>query len=304
MQAEEKVEEQKTEESAAPREMPEAPSEESRMEQYKKIYASAKKFIKLDHELINTAVEALRSFASAKKEGTKNLLGEEDDFIHVTITLGSVPLKFSPRPVQVPLKHPIYAPQYLTHVCLLVKDPQRKYKDLVQDLEVPCLAKIIGYEKLMKNYKQYYDRRQLVSEFDLFFCDKRIYRMLPKVTGSLFYRKKKFPFPLELKGDGQGISEQIEEALKSTYLMLGNGPHYSFRAARVSMKPKECLSNIVGAIYKALPHIIREEIKPNKIQCITLKTSSSPELPIYCHLSKIDVASYLEKGQEAKESDK
>eukprot|EP01022_Parablepharisma_sp_SALTPOND_P013386 TRINITY_DN1788_c0_g1_i1.p7 TRINITY_DN1788_c0_g1~~TRINITY_DN1788_c0_g1_i1.p7 ORF type:complete len:331 (+),score=43.67 TRINITY_DN1788_c0_g1_i1:7577-8569(+) len=274
------------------------PTEESRLEKYKEIYSSAKKFIKFDPLLIKRAVDSLKTFTAASKEKKKSLLDEEDDFIHVTITLSKVPSKFSPKPAQIPLKHPIYGSEYLTHACVFVKDPQRKFKDLVQDLEVPCLSKVIGYSKLLRNYKQYESRRQLAHEFDLFFCDKRIYRMLPKVTGAFFYRKKKFPFPLELSGDGEAISNEIQEALKNTYLMLGNGPHYSFKVARTSMKTKDAVQNVVNAVYKAMPHILRGEVKPSKVQSITLKAAGSPELPIYCYLGKADATSYLEKEKD------
>jgi len=269
-------------------------SEEAKQEKYKVVYKAAKKFIKFDPVLIKNAFTALKSFAETKKETTKDLLEDEDNFIYVTITLSEIPLKFSPKPIKVPLKHPIYGSNYLTHICLFVKDPQRRYKDLVKDLEIPCLSKIIGYTKLLKNYKQYESRRQLVHEFDLFFCDKRIYRMLPKVTGSFFYRKKKFPYPLEITEDGDSISEVIKDALKGTYLMPGNGPHYSFRVARTSMETKAAIQNVVVGIYRALPYILKGELKPNKVQSITLKIDKSPELPIYCYLSKKDAAAYLE----------
>jgi len=281
----------------------ETKGEASKLEIYQNVYAATKKAIKLDKELIKSAIENLKEFSQKKKETAKNLLEEEDDFIHVTITLSEVPLKFSPKPVQIPLKHPIYGSEYSTHACVLVKDPQRKFKDLVQDLEIPCLAKVLGYEKLMKNFKEYKDRRQLTQEFDLFFCDKRIYPMLPKVTGSFFYKKKKFPYPVTISEDGAEIQKTLEDALKCSYMMLGNGPHYSFKVARVSMKPMKSVANIIVAIYKAVPHIIKDAIKPGKIQSITVKTSTSPELPIYTHLSKKDALAYLQ-GPAKKEKAK
>eukprot|EP00826_Nyctotherus_ovalis_P052855 TRINITY_DN6781_c0_g1_i1.p1 TRINITY_DN6781_c0_g1~~TRINITY_DN6781_c0_g1_i1.p1 ORF type:complete len:302 (-),score=75.20 TRINITY_DN6781_c0_g1_i1:155-1060(-) len=276
-------------------------SEESRLEKYKAVYKASKKFIKFDPVLIKKAFTALRKFADTNKESAKDLLGDEDNFIYVTITLSKVPLKFSPKPVQIPLKHPIYGSQYLTHACLFVKDPQRRFKDLVQDLEVPCLSKIIGYTKLLKNYKQYENRRQLVHEFDLFFCDKRIYRMLPKVTGAFFYRKKKFPYPLEIAESGEEIADVMKEMLKGTFMTLGNGPHYSFRVARTSMDEKAAVQNVVTGIYKALPYILKDELKPSKVQSITLKTDKSPELPIYCHLSKTDAMAYLHQAEKSKD---
>ena len=33
------------------------------------------------------------------------------------------------------------------------------------DLNVPCLAKVIGYDKLKRNYKQYKDKKELFQDF-------------------------------------------------------------------------------------------------------------------------------------------
>jgi hypothetical protein len=272
-----------------------------RTEQYKKLYEKVKKELHVDRKQIKSAIVALKKFAETakSKEKSKDLFAEEDDFIYVTITLATVPTRFSPRPVQIPLKHPIYGANYMTHACLVVKDPQRALKDIVKDLEVPCLAKVMGYQKLLKNFKQYKDRRQLVHEFDLFFCDSRIYRMLPKATGSFFYRKKKFPCPLPISHDKLALQATLDEAFKCTYLTLGNGPHYSFRAARVSMPPGASLSNVARAIYRVLPHVLGESIEPTQVQCISLKTHNSPDLPIFNHLSETEIAAYLQRPEAA-----
>lgn len=276
---------------------PSPETQDVKKEEYEKLYKLAKQTIKLDRKLINSAISNLQTYASSQKDKGKNLLEDEDDFIYVTITLSKVPSKFSPKPLQIELKHAIYGPKYLTHVCMIVKDPQRAFKDQVQDLDIPCLGKVIGYQKLMKNFKEYKDRRQLVNEFDLFFCDSRIYSMLPKVTGKYFYLKKKFPVPLKLAGSEKTIEETFEEAMKCTYFMPGNGPNYTIKIGRTSMNAKNCVSNIVNAVYKALPLILGNTLKPTKVQSITLKTQSSIELPIYNHLSKGDIAAYLEHAQ-------
>ena len=62
------------------------------------------------------------------------------------------------------------------------------------------MAKVIGYDKLKQNYKQYKDRRILLNEYDLFLADLRVYKMLPEVLGKEFYDKKKFPLPIKLQG--------------------------------------------------------------------------------------------------------
>lgn len=85
-----------------------------------------------------------------------------------------------------------------TKVCVFVKDPSREFKDQIQDLKIPCIAKVIGYTKLKKEFKQFKDKRILLNQYDLFLADLRIYKMLPECLGKEFYAKKKFPCPLKL----------------------------------------------------------------------------------------------------------
>lgn len=98
------------------------------------------------------------------------------------------------------MPHPFQSKEYNTRVCVFVKDPSREFKDQIANLKVPCIAKVIGYEKLKKNYKQYKDKKKLLQEYDQFLADLRIYKMLPEQLGNEFYKKKKYPCPLKLHG--------------------------------------------------------------------------------------------------------
>jgi hypothetical protein len=42
-----------------------------------------------------------------------------------------------------------------------VRDPQREFKDRIQDLDLDCIAKVQGYEKLVKKYPTFLDKRKL-----------------------------------------------------------------------------------------------------------------------------------------------
>ena len=109
-----------------------------------------------------------------------------------------VPQFPTPRPFQVKIPHPIYGPKQDTRALLIVKDPERDFKDQVEDLSIPCVAEVMGYKRLMKDFGQFKDKRQLSNEYDLFFADIRVYKMLPKCLGRTFYEKKRFPYPVKL----------------------------------------------------------------------------------------------------------
>ncbi len=54
-------------------------------------------------------------------------------------------------------------------------------------MDLPCIAKVIGFDKLKRNFKQYKDKRLLVKDYDAFLADLRVYKMLPEVLGKEFY---------------------------------------------------------------------------------------------------------------------
>jgi len=54
-------------------------------------------------------------------------------------------------------------------------------------LSIPTIAKVIGYTKLKKEFRQFKDKRQLLKDYDLFLADLRIYKMLPEALGKEFY---------------------------------------------------------------------------------------------------------------------
>lgn len=117
----------------------------------------------------------------------KQLLDNEDDYVYVNFTLAQVPTKPTPKPQQVKVSHPFNNPKNTTRVCVFVKDPAKDFKDKIQDLKIPCIAKVIGYDKLKREYKQFKDKKTLLNEYDIFLADLRIYKMLPECLGREFY---------------------------------------------------------------------------------------------------------------------
>ena len=124
--------------------------------------------------------------------------------------------------------------------------------------------------------------------------------MLPRGLGRLFYEKKKFPFPIKFHKpelSGETLKNQVEEALKCTYLMLGNGPNFSMKIGRVNSSVEDTLKNIRIALMKAVTYIIMNDgIKHSRVQKITLHTplldKKGLDLPIFNQLTKEEVNAY------------
>jgi ribosome biogenesis protein UTP30 len=264
----------------------------------KKMFAKVKKSIELKQ--VVKAITALAAFAKKQKDGNlvKKLLEDEDDSVNVNFTLTQLPQNPTPRPLQIPLPHSFCAAG-LTKACIFVKDPQRAFKDEIQSLKIPYLAKVIGYSKLKKNFKQYKDKRALLRQYDMFLADIRIYKMLPELLGKEFYAKKKFPCPIKVHGfEPEELQKQLNKAAKCTYFIQGNGPNYSVRVGKTSQSPKEIAENIEQALPRALAYIgAFDGIKFSKVQSVSVKIGDSPELPIFNQLQKSEISSYLQPAE-------
>lgn len=127
--------------------------------------------------------------------------------------MNQLPEKPSARPQLVHLPHPFYSANENSRVCVFVKDPARAFKDEIQDLEIPCIAKAIGFDKLKRNFHQFKDKRALAKEYDTFLADIRVYKMLPEQLGNEFYTHKKYPVPIKVHDmSKKELQEQLNKA--------------------------------------------------------------------------------------------
>ena len=80
----------------------------------------------------------------------------------------------------------------MSSVCLVTKDPQREYKDLLESHGIRFISRVIGVEKLKGKFKPYEARRMLLKENDLFLADERVVPLLPGLLGRKFFEAKKY----------------------------------------------------------------------------------------------------------------
>lgn len=196
------------------------------------------------------------------------MLEDEDEYINVNFTLTQVPTNPSPKPHLIELAHPIFSEKLRNRVCVFVKDPARDFKDEIQDLEIPCVAKVIGFDKLRRNYRQFEDKRKLIKDYDVFVADLRVYKMLPAVLGREFYRGKRFPIPVKLHDlKKEELQEKLNSVTAQSNFQMGNGPNYSLRVGRTSMEAMNVAKNLELALIEALTYAtMHDKIKFSKVQ--------------------------------------
>ena len=161
-------------------------------------HITAKVLASLDLKQTTKAVVALQALKKRTFAKSKGLLDSAESQITLSFTMTALPNKPSQRPQLIKIPHPYLSKEENSRVCVFVKDPARAFKDQIEELDIPCIAKVIGFDKLKRNFKQYKDKRLLVKDYDLFLSDLRIYKMLPEVLGKEFYQTKKYPAPIKI----------------------------------------------------------------------------------------------------------
>ncbi|KAJ8608195.1 hypothetical protein MRB53_039793 [Persea americana] len=161
---------------------------------------------KLDTAQVNKAAKALLKHikSSAKPNKKQNLLATDIDAPEndIPIWLSLTTKKFiidkkRLKPSRIPLAHPFVAED--ATVCLFVKDPQRTYKDMVEQAGLSStVTRVVGISKLKDKHKSFESKRALRDAHDFFLADDRVVQLLPQLLGKTFYASRKIPAPIEV----------------------------------------------------------------------------------------------------------
>ncbi|GAA93937.1 uncharacterized protein L969DRAFT_92158 [Mixia osmundae IAM 14324] len=232
----------------------------------------------IDQEQCRKALDALLAFHARKRQsgGSSDLL-ETEEILSLVISLKKMTPRDRHMPVRIPLAAPLLDPRQ-SPVCLLVKDPQREYKDMLEEKNITFISRVVGVEKLKGKFKPFEARRQLMREYDLFLADDRIVPMLPKLLGRNWLEAKKQPIPVTLSRTQ--LKAELERALSSTYLYLNRGNCLSVKVGGIQTHtPDQLFANILAIV----PHLAVRlpEGGWDNIQALHLKTTTSASLPIW-----------------------
>ena len=163
-------------------------------------------------------------------------------------------------------------------VCLLTKDPQREYKDLLAEKQIKTISRVVGVTKLRGKFRPFDARRELVRDHDMFLADERIVPMLPKLCGNVFYDARKFPVPVDLE-HRKRLASTLERAIASTYYLQNKG---SCSSIKIGFLNKHTPDQLVDNLATALPAVVAKiPGKWSNVQNIEVKTGRSAALPIW-----------------------
>ncbi|GAV65170.1 Ribosomal_L1 domain-containing protein [Cephalotus follicularis] len=258
---------------------------------------------RVTRDTLERAINALLKWRNSKTKTIKPLLLEEDEFIYLILTLKKIPPKSRTNPFKVNLPHPLINPETdHSELCLIIDDRSKSHltkedaQKKIKSENIP-ISKVIKISKLKTDYRPFEAKRKLCGSYDMFFADKRVIPLLPKLLGKQFFKKKKIPVPVDLKH--KNWKEQIEKACGSALLYLRTGTCSVIKVGKVSMSKNEIVENVVAAIDGI------GEIVPRKwgnVRSFHLKMFESLALPVYQAVP--DLKLKIETGQDDKERKK
>jgi len=233
---------------------------------------------KMDAKQLQMAVDALLDYKEKKSaQGKKSTLLDSADPISVQFSFKAIPERAAKKPTLIRLANPLYGEED-SKVCLIVKDPQRKVKDILEGQpKEKNVDKVMGISKLRKRYKQFDDKKQLCAQYDVFLADEAVQPMLPQLTGKVFFSSKKMPIPIDMRTKTKLLSS-IEAARNSTVFYAGAGACSAVKAAHTELDASQIVENILQVVDGVVAVTSK---KWDNIRSIHIKTHDSIALPVY-----------------------
>jgi len=223
------------------------------------------------------AVTALMEYALKQQQTREEnvLLPGKEECIWLQIAVKQVQAEAKLKPHRIPIKYSLVDPR-VSAVCLITKDPQREYKNLLEEAGVRFITRVVGIDKLKGKFKAFEARRALLRENALFLADERVIPLLPRLLGKIFFTAKKQPIPVCLKR--KDLKGELERAISSTYMHQNRGTCTSVKLGILSQTPAQVLANLEVA----LPAIITA-IRGgwDNVQSLSIKSTKSASLPIW-----------------------
>jgi len=264
--------------------------------------------------VIESAIKVLLERCRKHRRRTRDLLdadsGSESepdsatDWVFLVLTLQCIPENMPRRPRLIPLPNPLYrstepgdAVSASLSVCVVCPDPVRPYRrflvesppaqwrERIRSLRV---TEVLSVRQLRRDYLQFEQRRRLAAKHDLFLADTRVWPLLPDLLGKEFFRRKKYPLPVNFSGLDQCTSVVAERVIRACervrdstvwYPGLAAGTCCAIRVGRLSMSPEALKANVEQVLHQ-LPTFIPGGIRRGVLS-IYLKTRARVPIPLY-----------------------
>ncbi|CAL9236642.1 unnamed protein product [Arabidopsis halleri] len=231
---------------------------------------------------VDGAVKALVKEGNEKSKTEKPQLLEEDEFFYLVVALKKIPQRNFTNAYRIPLPHPlINTTEDSPELCLIIDDrsesglTKEDAKKKIKSENIP-ITKVVKLSELKSDYGSFESKRKLCDSYDMFFSDRRVIPLLPRLIGKKFFLRKKIPVAIDLKH--RNWKEQIEKACGAAMFFMRTGTCSVIKVAKLSMESDEIAENVMATLNGVV------DVLPSKwkyIRSLHLKLSESLALPLY-----------------------
>ncbi|TRY69215.1 hypothetical protein TCAL_12791 [Tigriopus californicus] len=252
---------------------------------------------------IRLAVSALKSVNERAKGEHDQLRPDlfEDEATRINVQVVGIKLPKDGRQqlLHVPLPH-----DYLvdpSDVCLVVKDLEKgirpdheptqiHFQEMLSARGVTGIAHIMPLRELKVEYKTFESKTALCHRYEKFLCDDRIVRLVPKFFGKPFYRRKKFPTPVNLRA--AQLSTAIHQSVRTSVLPLSHhGSCAMITVGHLGMDDDHIVANVLALGQKLAQ---RYPGGWKNIRSIHLKSEKSLAIPVHISTLSANEVGYVD----------
>ncbi|XP_056847053.1 uncharacterized protein LOC108818262 isoform X2 [Raphanus sativus] len=219
---------------------------------------------------VHEAVTSLLKWKAEKSKTEKPQLLEQDEFVYLIVTLKKIPQTNRTKPHRILLPHPLIIDDRAKSG--LTKEDARKK---IESDGIP-ITKILKLSKLKTDYKAFEAKRKLCDSYEMFFADRRVIPLLPRLIGKKFFASKKIPAAVDLKH--RNWKEQIGKACGSAMFFVRTGTCSVVKVGKLSMESDVVVENVMATLNGVV------EVLPGQwkyVRSLHLKLSESLALPVY-----------------------
>jgi len=243
---------------------------------------------KLDPDNVLRAVNGLLKVVEEAQKKTSSLI-EENTQIQLQYAFKKIPQLKNKR-IHVKVPHSLITEN--TDVCLFVKDVHkgaedqedkrdfqpsvRHFRKIVDEAGVK-VEEIIPLIQLKREFHDFETQRKLCDSFDVFLCDDRISKFLPRLLGKNFFKKRRLPVNVKLNDGPKAAANTLAKALSSVHgVVTGQGASTSLTVAHTGLTPQQIAENICTIVQHLVTVLPPGWANIRSLHITTTKTTSIP----------------------------
>lgn len=249
----------------------------------------------IDKKQILSAIKVVKTLYEGQKGDSNNLLElNKNPFIYMNFIVNKLADVNYYKDTKLTLANSIHGNEFETRVLFILTNEFKEANSAALK-QITGNWKFIRYDKIKKNFKEYKDKRGLLNNYDLFFCDKALVSSLKKSLGTKFFDRKKYPLPVDLsplKSETQPTPQQLQSFFtsltdKCTYLHLGQGTEFSVKIGRAhNMSDIDVLKNALCAFKEIVRALKPLGLSLKNVRRVVIRAEQSESLPVYSYLTE------------------